>query len=97
MSKTYLHEKELTQKCPCGYSILSFPNTLNKLNVLWSFNSAYQDLGNSNKYYASFQGYVNGTLKYELNFECIATPEKHICNVTRLVDKTENTNCNRSV
>lgn len=96
MSRTFLTENELMQKCPCGFSILSFPNTLKLKNVSWSLKLVLHDLKDDNKYHAEFQGYINGILKYELSFECIDTPEKHICNVTSLIDKTENTNLNHN-
>lgn len=97
MSKTFLSENELMQKCSCGFSILSFPNTLHLKDVSWSLKLVLRDLKDDNKYHAEFQGYTKGTLKYELSFVCIDTPEKHICNVTNLIDKTENTNLNHNV
>lgn len=93
MRKTYLDEKDLTQNCPCGYSILSFLSTIEVPNVLWSLTMVRQDSDDHNKYHATFQGYINGTYAYELCFECTITPEKHICNITHLVDKTESANC----
>lgn len=91
MKHTFLTEAELINKCPCGWSILSYAESLGKSDVKWSFLIAHQNAEDDALFLAVFDQPSKPDAG-ELTIECRCTLDQHICRVVTAAGKTPDDN-----
>jgi hypothetical protein len=89
----YYSRRDLEQKCPIGFHILSYAKTQCEKDVKCDLDMARQDNDDKNCYYATFSYLYQTKLKYKVSFKAI---NKSNGLTFEIIQRTDNFQSNNS-
>lgn len=88
----YYHRRDLEQKCPIGFQILSYAKTQCEEDTVCDLDMARQDNEDKNCYYATFSYLYQTKLKYKVSFKVIGKSNNLTFEIIRRTDNSQSNN-----